>query len=75
MENNRPLVLEAFKKGLKVIDSCEKESQLDGARKFVDRFWLAFRHEFDDGYMNSVLMNFYGELIIKYDEKSQLLSL
>ena len=75
MENSKSSIFEAFKKSLKVINSCQNKLQLEGARKFVDQFWFTYKEEFNDEYMNSVLMSLYGQLTVKYDEKSQSVSL
>lgn len=73
MESN-PKVLEAFNKGLKVIDSCENKIQLEGASKFIDQFFKSFGYVYGKEYTELVLGSLYAQLIFKYQEKNQSFS-
>lgn len=46
--NKRKSILEAFKKALRVIASCETKIHLDGANNYINNFLMSYSKETDE---------------------------
>lgn len=68
---NNPSILESYKKGLKVIDSCENYRQLQVAKKFMKRFLTVYKSEYSNDF--NPVYSLYAEMLIKYENKYDLL--
>lgn len=67
-----------YKKALKVIDSCENEVQLEGAKKYINNFFLFFatQKKTSMGKLFKVpetVSSAYQRLLIKHAEKGATL--
>ena len=68
----------SYRKALKVIDSCENEVQLEGAKKYINNFFLFFatQKDTDMGKLFKVpetVSSAYQRLLIKHAEKGATL--
>lgn len=68
----------SYKKALKVIDSCENEVQLEGAKKYINNFFLFFATQKDTSMgklfkVPETISSAYQRLLIKHAEKGATL--
>lgn len=69
MESN-PKVLEAYSKGIKIIDSCKNEIHLQGANNYIKQFYKVFKSQQNNTYLDSVASSLYDKLYRKFLEKT-----
>ena len=67
-----------FAKANKVVDSCTNLTQLDGARNYVNNFFSYFGNiemltPFKIVNASNFIINCYNELILKVEEKEEIL--
>lgn len=67
-----------YKKALKVIDSCENEVQLEGAKKYINNFFLFFATQKNTSMgklfkVPETVSSAYQRLLIKHAEKGATL--
>ena len=62
-------LISSFKKGIRVVESCENLTHLKGARNYLDNFLRVFKRVYSDGYMQSTVHQLYAELYLAYDQK------
>ena len=68
----------SYKKALKVIDSCENEVQLEGAKKYINNFFLFFATQKNTNMgklfkVPETVSSAYQRLLIKHAEKGATL--
>ena len=68
----------SYRKALKVIDSCENEVQLEGAKKYINNFFLFFATQKDTNMgklfkVPETVSSAYQRLLIKHAEKGATL--
>lgn len=68
----------SYKKALKVIDSCENEVQLEGAKKYINNFFLFFATQKDTSMgklfkVPETISSAYQRLLVKHAEKGATL--
>ena len=64
---NEPSILTSYKKGLKVIDSCEDYKQLKTAKRYINQFLNVYKEMYYPGYQPAYSL--YGELYLAYENK------
>ena len=68
----------SYKKAIKVIDSCENEIQLEGAKKYINNFFLFFATQKNTNVgklfkVPEIVSSAYQRLLIKHAEKGATL--
>jgi len=64
---NEPSILTSYKKGLKIIESCENYKQLKVAKKFINQFLNVYKEKYYPSYQPAYSL--YGELFLAYEHK------
>jgi hypothetical protein len=65
-----------YKKALKVVDSCENHTQLDGAKNYINNFFKFYSVNTKDVFTaDDSIHRMYQRLLIKHAEKSVLLEI
>lgn len=72
------ILTSSYKKALKVIDSCENETQLEGAKKYINNFFLYFATQKNSSMgkifkVPETISAAYQRLLIKHAEKGATL--
>jgi len=64
------MILTAYNKGLKVIESCENDLHLQGAKRYINLFFRKYSQEKKGTFLiDSLIAEFYEELKKKLDLK------
>ena len=64
---NEPSILTSYKKGLKIIESCENYKQLKVAKKFINQLLNVYKEKYYPSYQPAYSL--YGELFLAYEHK------